>query len=461
MSRPSADRRSRATCSASSVGWLARTRSVSNTPSPSWKPRSKADRCAPFDGQEAAVDPDAAGRVTAGRVTAGADRHSSSLPPMAPSGPRAFATVSSHSAAGSLFQVIPPPTWRREPAPVGDEGPDQDARLHRAVRPDPAERTRVRAAPDRFEPLEDLHRPDLRSAGDRPARERRGQQVERVAAGRRGRRSPSTRGAGPRPSARGGRGAGRGRCPAGRRGPGRCAGRRRSSRSRRDPWRSSGAPARQRPILGDVAPARPGALDRVRLDLAAPRRPTGTARATPTGAPGDGRSAGSDQGRGRPRTATDRRSAGAGRGPTGRRRTASRGGGSGLPGRCRRGRCARERARPRSCRRGDRRSNGTPGKRPRRPARGSAAMASTDAVAASASKAPSRRRARRSAGHGRRRAGGRAGARRRRGRDRPSQAWPVRRSQATTQSWSARRRSGRSWSAGAIDGRRSSAPPKS
>src|SRR5262249_21864042 len=32
--------------------------------------------------------------------------------PIAPSGPRAFATVSSHSASASLRQVIPPPTWR-------------------------------------------------------------------------------------------------------------------------------------------------------------------------------------------------------------------------------------------------------------------------------------------------------------------------------------------------------------
>ena len=34
-----------------------------------------------------------------------------STAPIAPSGPRALATVSSHSAAGSLFQVMPPPTW--------------------------------------------------------------------------------------------------------------------------------------------------------------------------------------------------------------------------------------------------------------------------------------------------------------------------------------------------------------
>ena len=43
-------------------------------------------------------------------------------------------------------------------------------------------RAGVRAAADRLEPLEDLHRPDLRGAGDRAAGERRREQVERVAA---------------------------------------------------------------------------------------------------------------------------------------------------------------------------------------------------------------------------------------------------------------------------------------
>ena len=60
----------------------------------------------------------------------------------------------------------------RQPPPVRDERPDEDARLHRPVRPDPAERAGVRPAPDRLEALEDLHRPDLRGAGDRAARER-------------------------------------------------------------------------------------------------------------------------------------------------------------------------------------------------------------------------------------------------------------------------------------------------
>ena len=43
----------------------------------------------------------------------------------------------------------------------------------------------------------------------------------------------------------------------------------------------------------------------------------------------------------------------------------------------------------------------------------------------------------------------------------PSQAWPVRRSQATTQSWSARRSGGRPWSSSATDGSRSRTCPRS
>src|SRR4029077_20748223 len=68
-----------------------------------------------------------------------------------------------------------------QPLPVRDEGADNDARLHRSVGADPADGPGVRAAPDRLEALEDLHRPDLRGTGDGTARERRGEQVERVA----------------------------------------------------------------------------------------------------------------------------------------------------------------------------------------------------------------------------------------------------------------------------------------
>ena len=48
---PSAERCSRARCSASSVGRPPRARSVSKTPSPSWKPRSKTDRWRPSAGR--------------------------------------------------------------------------------------------------------------------------------------------------------------------------------------------------------------------------------------------------------------------------------------------------------------------------------------------------------------------------------------------------------------------------
>ena len=69
-----------------------------------------------------------------------------SRPPIAPSGPLALATVSSHSAAGSLRQVIPPPTWSVRLRPVGDERPDEDRGRHRAVR---ARSSRTRRCRDR------------------------------------------------------------------------------------------------------------------------------------------------------------------------------------------------------------------------------------------------------------------------------------------------------------------------
>ena len=118
--------------------------------------------------------------------------------------------------------------------------------------------------------------------GDRAARERGGEQVERVRRRRRAARSRWTRGAGPRPSARAGRAAAPGRCPARRPGRGRCAGRRRSSRSRPGPCAlasSSRASARSSarvrprgrvPLIGSVATCRP-------------RRPPGTAPARRTG----------------------------------------------------------------------------------------------------------------------------------------------------------------------------------
>ena len=203
MSRPSAERCRRARCSASSVGRPARARSVSNTPSPSWNPRSNTDRCGPSAGQDSPST----------QTCRWPGHPATSTPPMAPSGPRALATVSSHSAAGSLPQVMPPTDMQGQATTVGDERADEDARLHRAVRPDPAEGARVRAATDRLQALEQLHRPDLRGAGDGPARER-GRRAGRTRPGRRpAGRSRSTRGAGPRPSAPAGTAAARGRVP--------------------------------------------------------------------------------------------------------------------------------------------------------------------------------------------------------------------------------------------------------
>src|SRR2546422_4446269 len=59
----------------------------------------------PVGREELTVDPDVVGR------------HGTSTPSIADNGPRAFATVSSHSASGSLRQVIPPPAWRLSSRP--------------------------------------------------------------------------------------------------------------------------------------------------------------------------------------------------------------------------------------------------------------------------------------------------------------------------------------------------------
>ena len=170
MSRPAAERRRRATCSASSVGWPATRAQRLEDAVAELEPAIERRQVQAVGRQEPTVDPDVAGVG-----------HPASTPPIAPSGPRALTTVSSHSAAGIALPGDPAADVERQAPAVGDERPDQDARLHRAVRPDPAERPGVRAAPDRLEALEDLHRPDLGGAGDRAARERGGEQVERVA----------------------------------------------------------------------------------------------------------------------------------------------------------------------------------------------------------------------------------------------------------------------------------------
>src|SRR6185503_4796188 len=90
-------------------------------------------------GQQIAVDPDVAAREGRCDAPCGLLAHATSRAPIAESGPRALATVSSHSAAGSLRQVIPPPTWSvsRSPSatnerirmlePIAPSGPSQPA----------------------------------------------------------------------------------------------------------------------------------------------------------------------------------------------------------------------------------------------------------------------------------------------------------------------------------------------
>ena len=212
-------------------------------------------------GSSRAVDPDVSGAASLDVAVAAQARPRRRR--SASSGPRALATVSSHSAAGSLPQVMPPPTCSVSRRPSATNVRMRMLGLHRAVGPDPAERARVRAAADRLEPLEDLHRADLRRAGDRAAGERRGEQVEGVAAvgedaGHR--RDEVLDGGRPLEPAQA-------RDPdaarAGRRGRGRCAGRRRSSRSRRGPWRSTSSSQASARSSAAVAAARARALDRV------------------------------------------------------------------------------------------------------------------------------------------------------------------------------------------------------
>ena len=290
MSSPAAERRSRATCSAQ----LGRAAGADAERLEDRRHRAGSRDRTPTGGGRRPAGGGRRPRRAAGAAACAASRSVTRppRPPIAPSGPRALATVSSHSAAGSLFHVIPPPTWsvsRRPSATkvrmrmlvcIAPSGPIQP------IAPG------VRPAPDRLEPLEDLHRPDLRRAGDRAAGKRRGEQVERVAAvGQHAghRRDEVLDGGRPLEPAQP-RHADAAR--AGRRARGRCAGRRRSSRSRRGPWRSTSSSQASARSSARVAAARAGALDRVVVDDAVPRRPRGTARATPTGAPAAGRLSG-------------------------------------------------------------------------------------------------------------------------------------------------------------------------
>ena len=102
---------------------------------------------------------------------------STSTAPIDDSGPRALAMVSSHSSSGSLRQVIPPPTCSVSRSPsttnVRMRMLEPSARPARATH-----RPAVGTTTNRLQPLDELHRPDLRRAGDAPARKRGGEEVE-------------------------------------------------------------------------------------------------------------------------------------------------------------------------------------------------------------------------------------------------------------------------------------------
>ena len=158
----------------------------------------------------------------------------------------------------------------RQPPAVGDERPDEDATCAIApsgpIQPSvPGVRTAAR--PARASPSSSIARifgaPVMdppgnaaasRSNASRPGREPAGDRGHEVLDGRR-----ALEPAQPRHADRTGDG---------RRGRGRCAGRPRSSRSRRGPWRSPAARRKAPIVLGAVAAARPGALDRIGRDPA-------------------------------------------------------------------------------------------------------------------------------------------------------------------------------------------------
>ena len=331
MSSPAAERRSRARCSASSVGWPPRARSVSKTPSPSWNPRSKTDRCGAVGRQELAIDPDVA---RSPRRPIGVTR-----PPRRrsrPSGPRALATVSSHSAAGSLPQVMPPPTWsvsRRPSATnvrirmlvcIAPSGPIQPSAPVYGPR-------RTGSRPSRISIARIFGRTGDRAAGEATPRAGRTRRGRREAG-----RSRSRRGAGRRPSARAGTGAARGPCPARQTRP---RSLRRTSTIITFSARSlalasssqasarSSARSRPRgrvPLIGSVATTPVGVDRQERLGRRRQQRPRPArlGRRPEVEVRGEQRRVAGPQ-------APVRR-------PTDRRRTASRAGGSGWPGRCRR-----------------------------------------------------------------------------------------------------------------------------
>ena len=126
-------------------------------PSPSWKPRSNTVMCGASAGQHRRRSPTRSA-AAASLIPA------TSTAPIDDSGPRALATVSSHSSSGSLRQVIPPPTWSVSRSPSATNVRMRIDEPIAPVRPEPRQRPAVRAATDR---LQRLDRPPSRGSSAR------------------------------------------------------------------------------------------------------------------------------------------------------------------------------------------------------------------------------------------------------------------------------------------------------
>ena len=326
----------------------------------------------------------------------------------------------------------------RQPSTVGDERPDEDAsspsRRRRSSRAPP----RVRAAPDRLERLEDLHRPDLGRPVIEPPGKRRREEVERVAAG--------------------------GEAPGHRRDE--VLDRRRPLEPAQprdaDAPRPADAPevvaqdVHDHHVLGAVlGPTRGARAARARSSARVRPRGRvpliGSVRTRPAASSARNGSGEADRiargrrcrparGRGTRRRPPGRRPAGAGRGATGRRRRGSRAAGSGWPGRARPGDRCPDRLDP-AIQVDDR----APGGRQAREGRLAAGRHPT--AASARARTPASARARPAASPSTARPA--------------SQARPSRRSQAIAQSCRASRRSGSPWSSIARAGRRSRRRPRS
>ena len=103
----------------------------------------------------------------------------SKLRPVSTNAP--FARHSRHSSAAMLSATIPEPRpiTAAALARLQHQGPDRDIERRFAVRRNPADRAGIDAARRLLEPGDDLHRPDLGSAGDRAAGEDRLDHVDR------------------------------------------------------------------------------------------------------------------------------------------------------------------------------------------------------------------------------------------------------------------------------------------